>query len=337
MSYIAYFDLVGTKGFCESPEVYFEKMQHFKKAIEQISWLVREYGTVGVFSDCAYVESSDLKCILDFLVQLRDRLISKGLFFNAVVKSGSLDPQDLKAKGSQHLFGVAFNNSSIADLYIQQTKFKGLGILIDRSIQEEVKETAYTMTDCIFIERRVINNCIEYIPTSYKDISFGCSIKSKKSIEILLRMVLNVMFTSYIKSPKYGTYYVSILSNLVRSYTQGFEWDMKKQKFTSMPLGFQSVNKILSLYYDKMTDLSGLEYLAFVLLDVIYNSQDLNDEEKSSITNSFSNYECIKKYLHSLNSIPENIFTGNNRNLFIKYCQDDLSSDFVEKVLDNNQ
>ena len=341
MSYIAYFDLIGTKGFCESSDLYFKKINSFKDAIKQLSVLLKGEGKVGVFSDCSYVESKNLQCLLDFLVQLRDRLISKELFFNAVIKKGELKAETLNK--SDYLFGVAFNDSCIADLYIQQVNFKGIGILVDSSVQEDVQKTGYRMTDCIYIQKKTINNVINYYPVAYKDISFGQSVENKKTLEILLRVVLNVMFSSYMKSPKYGTYYVSVLSNLVRSYGDDFKWDMKTKKFITIPLTFQVVDRILCQYYDKMIEFQGLEYLAFILLDVIYNSESLNEEEKISITNQLSEYTCVKnKYLHSLDDIPNNLFSMNpklnvnNRELFIKYCQEDLSSSFVEKVLDSD-
>lgn len=340
MSYIAYFDLIGTKGFCESSEIYSKKIKTFKNSIKQISILLKECGRIGVFSDCAYVESTDLECLIDFLVQLRDRLISKEMFFNAVVKKGDLSVEPLNI--NNYLCGVAFNDSSIADLYISQTSFKGIGIMIDKSVQVDIAKTKYKMTDCIFIQKKTIGEHTEYYPVAYKDISFQNSINNKKSTEVLLRVVLNVMFSSYMKSPKYGVYYVSILSNLVRSYTNNFKWDMKDKKFLSTPLPFQVVDRILSQYYDKMVEFQGLEFLAFILLDVVYNSNELNDEEKIGITNKLAEYTCIKsKYLHSLDNIPNAVFSTNstlnvnNRELFIGYCQKELSNNFVEQVLDN--
>lgn len=49
---------------------------------------------------------------------------------------------------------------------------------------------------------------------------------------------------------------------------------------------------------------------------------------------------CEKRFIHNLNEVPKGIFSNNismkinNRELFIKYCQDDLSNDFVETLFE---
>ena len=90
MSYITYFDLLGTRGFCDDSEAYYNNLLRFNRAVCQTGAILLDYGQVGVFSDSAYAESSKLSVLLQFLTLLRNRLLADGLFFNAVVKRGSL-------------------------------------------------------------------------------------------------------------------------------------------------------------------------------------------------------------------------------------------------------
>ena len=339
-AYIAFLDLLGTKSSCKDSSIYFELISDFSKAVRETSWNLEAYGQVGIFSDSAYAESSDLEHLLDFLVQLRIRLIAKKVFFNAVVKKGELGSRDLK-EGS-HLFGVTFSGNDIAELYISQTAFKGIGIYIDKSVEDEVSSTKYVMNDCIFVgsdyDEQSKKN--KYYPVPYKDISFDKTIRYQTIKNLLLETVLGVMYSSYLESPKYGRYYISILSNLLRSDVDGIEWNKAQQKFIEMPTPFSAIYKMLVEHYSKLSDLPGIEYLAFILLDIVYNSNKLSIEDQISITKLFAEYECIKsKYIHSLNKIPDVLFTNkhgqasSNKELFVQYCKNDMSRDFVENIM----
>lgn len=77
------------------------------------------------------------------------------------------------------------------------------------------------------------------------------------------------------------------------------------------------------------------------MLDIVYNAETLNEEEVKDYTKRIVGIECVKKrFIHNLNEVPKGIFSNNismkinNRELFIKYCQDDLSNDFVETLFE---
>lgn len=340
-AYITYFDLLGTKGFCDSPNVYFTNICAFREAITDAAWILKDYGNVGVFSDSAYAESSDLEFLLQFLVQVRNRLISKNLFFNAVVKKGSLGVEPLDSSAGTVAFGVAFTKNDIADLYISQTNFKGIGILIDKSIYDEVINTSsFSVNNCIFVQRIQNNDSIKYQAVPYYDIAFKDEPSSKKHIERILKIVIRNMYSAYLKSPKFGLYYISLLSNLIRSYPQGFKWDITEHTFNTSPYIFAALHKMIRDYATDLSDLPCLEYLALIMLDVIYNTSDLTETQKNDITSVFIKYDCIRnKYIHALNDIPHSLFSYNNelccnnRDLFIKYCQEEMSNSFVNNIL----
>ena len=97
----------------------------------------------------------------------------------------------------------------------------------------------------------------------------------------------------------------------------------------------------------KSKDLSGfegIEYLALIMLDIVYNDKSLDEEAKKSYTKNIVEIDCVKnRFIHFLNEIPNGIFSYNpeenvnNRELFIRYCQDDLSDDFVDMLFLKNE
>lgn len=334
MGYISYFDLLGTRGFCEDPEIYYNNITIFYKSIQQLSHFLKNNGRVGVFSDCAYAESNDLEYLLDFLVELRDRLSAHGLFFNAIVKSGELGIENILSTNSPEIFGVVFKNSSIADLYISQVKFKGIGILLDNSIINDVKKTSYNIINSIYISKKFENETEKFIPIPYMDIAFSKPRYGAKSIINTLDIFYHTFYSAYAKSPRYASYYLSALVNLLRSYCEEFNWNMTSHEFSNVPIVFKTITNIFSQYYDDLSKIPGIEYLSLVMLDVIYNSNQLKEIEKKDITKKFVDMNCIKnKFIHALDEIPDGIFTNNNKNVFVKFCQQNLSINFVDGIL----
>ena len=90
MGYITFLDLLGTKDFCGTPEIYNTNISIFYKEVQTISYRLKGTGKIGIFSDCLYAESEDLKPILDFLISLRKRLCAQKLFFNAALTKGEI-------------------------------------------------------------------------------------------------------------------------------------------------------------------------------------------------------------------------------------------------------
>ena len=89
-----------------------------------------------------------------------------------------------------------------------------------------------------------------------------------------------------------------------------------------------------------LSDFNGREYLALVLLDVVYcRFEELQEEALKAYTKQIAGISGVKKkFLHSLTDIPKEVFSDNprlginNRELFIQYCQDDMSGEFVDAL-----
>lgn len=338
MAFIAFFDLLGTRGFCDNPDVYYNNILCFNKAVIQTSSLLIGYGKVGVFSDSAYAGSSSLEHMLKFLVSLRKRLMAEGLFFNAVLKRGELDFEAIKGS---NVFGVAFENSEIAGLYIAQTSFKGVGILIDDSItDDEIRKHGYEVNRCIYVERGRQGSSDEWFPVSYRDISLQESLPEERQQNTFLEIFLRVFYASYVKTPKYGAYYISLFSNFIRSFGINLKWDLAEERFDNPPLIFDVIYKMVTVEYEMLSSLPGIEYLVFTMLDMVYASPNLREDDKISITKKYSKIECInQKYVHNLSSVPRDIFNltqgKSHWARFIHYCQEDFANEFIESIVSN--
>lgn len=345
MSYITYFDLLGTRGFCDDSESYYNNLLRFNRAVCQTGSILLDYGQVGVFSDSAYAESSKLSKLLQFLALLRNRLLADGLFFNAVVKKGELGIQSVSER-AKNVFGVAFQNKEIAELYIAQTNFKGMGIFIDESItDEDLKNANCFVTNCIYMKKHLNGSHEEYVPVRYRDISLkaydSLANNHKEFWETILDVFLRKFYEAFVKNPKYGTYYISLFTNFIRSFGTDLTWDMKQKSFNNAPAIFSVLdNMIMSSYYDNLRNLPGLDCLVLIILDVVYGSDTLNEHDKDSITKKYSGLECIRnKYQHNLDSVPDGVFSTaqgiNYRDRFIRYCQKDSAVDFVNEIFPN--
>lgn len=339
MSYIAYFDLLGTRGFCKDPDIYFENICKFTDTITEMSHYLFRYGSVGIFSDSAYAASSDLKSLLTFLIETRDRLMSLSLYFNAVVKAGDLSIKDVE--GYKNVFGVSFRDSSIANLYILQTNFKGIGIFVDPTLKAEVEDAflskkEYTLNRCTYMMRESKDGKDRYFPIQYWDISLTHP-RYETFENDFLDNLLRDFYSSYVKSEKFGAYYISLFSNLLRSRLSGFKWNMAKENFDEIPMAFRAVWHMISL--EELKDMCGLDILAFVFLDEIFNSDVLTEDEKANITRKALSFPALKKYIHNLDAIPDKVMSENsltninNRDQFVRFCQEDLSEQFAKKIL----
>ena len=345
MPYISYFDLLGTKGFCEDKDIYFENITLFYKSIKSLSRLFDGQGRVGVFSDCAYAESNDLEYLLVFLVELRDRLNAQGLFFNAYVKRGQLGVENVAPSRQEELFGVVFTKPSIADLYISQMNFKGVGICIDNDLKllGEIQQIEkFTLIDSIYISRKKFEDgSIKTIPVKYYDIAYRKPMYGIKDIKDSLHIFFQTFYSAYINSPKHGSYYFSAIVNYLRSFDSGFSWDLSKSRFEKVPVPFEAVCKMInSSQYEQIKNLPGIDYLIFILLDIVYNTDDLDDEEKKSITLYFTEFPSMKdKYINSLEDIPKVLFTEDqnrhrsNRELLISICRNDFSKKYANSLI----
>lgn len=75
-------------------------------------------------------------------------------------------------------------------------------------------------------------------PVSYYDIGFTFN-GYQKEVEHTLDIFYHAFYSAYIKAPKFGMYYISALSNFLRSCDRNFEWDFEKNNLLNTPLNLE--------------------------------------------------------------------------------------------------
>lgn len=351
--YIAYLDLLGTRGFCEEEETYYRNINNFSHSIETLAPILGTAGRIGIFSDCVYIECSKLDKILLFLIHLRFMLIGDELFFNAALSKGRLGVESIgysseeKTKTKKdNLFGVRFTNKEIASIYCKQTNFRGVGIWIDPSVISEIeKRDEFRIVKSLFYSKEIKNNSVFYSPKCYNDIAFFPTNNNaderyrENEIKDVMSIIFRTIYTSHCKSAQYSAYYVSLLINIIRCCNvENLAWNKMNKSFENMTKEFEIMYKFLIECDKSLSNLIGFDSICLAFLDTIYTSPTLTCYDKAAITEMFiKEFSCLnEKYKYSLDSVPKEPFTRENRKSFINYCNTDMARQFVDNILNGN-
>lgn len=249
-------------------------------------------------------------------------------------------PKNNKKKNS-NIFGVKFTNKEIASIYCKQTNFRGVGIWIEQNLVKEIQEkTEYKIVTSFFYKKEDKNSKTIYSPKCYFDIPLfemadtndPYGEKRKKNI---LSIILQVLYTSHCKSIKYSAYYISLIVNIIRCCdTRNIKWNKSQNVFENMSTEFQIVYNFLLEGNLKLNELIGLDCVCLAFLNELYNSENLTNYDKAEITEYFMNiFPCLSKYKHSLDTVPNEPFTQDNRKKFINYCNTDMARQFVDNII----
>ena len=337
---MAYFDLLGTKSFSSDENNYFESINIFRsRIIDNVPYLQDNNNlyNISFFSDCCYVESQSLPCILSYLENLRDDLISKHLFFNAAVIKvdyiGDFSSFETTEKGGndKKVVGTLFKSNIISEVYNAQNSFKGIGIWIDPRIltSDSIKEKSLK-------EKTVTSFFVDSIENTMH-ISKYTDIKLVLSGLHLEKGCLNSIIKSYFfaccETPRVGRYYSSLLINIINSDSSDIHWNIKNERF-------ENTSYIYELIFDMIRDeeqfsiLTGFEYVAFAFINRIYNSS-LDKVSKFNITRLFLKEGSIgNKYITDLDHIPVDLLRSNNKDnvdIFKNYCRQFILTNKVSK------
>lgn len=332
MGYITYFDLLGTKGFRDGEYEYEDNIKTFYSEIRKGAMFLRGIGEIGLFSDSVYVFSRDLEHLLNFLIYLRGSLCAKGLFFNAVVSTGDLcaiNPEEVDI--GVPLYGVGFMDKSIIDLYLEQTKFKGIGIKINESLLkkiDEIEDINYTNSFYYSASQELVQ---------YYDIAYnvGKTLYENEMKDILMSVIKSAL-KAYSTSVNHGKYYTSLFSTLLDSYDSSlldWTWNSDEKTFTKLPEVFNIIINIAAEDYDECKNWIGVDTLCLKIIDMAIDSNKISSVSLRDAISVFINYPCLRHYINSLDNIP-NVFSNlKNKKRFIDFVQDYFAYDFVQKLI----
>ena len=336
MGYITFLDLLGTKDFCSSREIYNRNISVFYKEAQTHSRYLKEAGKVGIFSDCLYAESKDLKQMLDFLVALRKRLCARRLFFNEALTKGEIDIVNPASSKYENFFGVAFEKSDIADVYMKQNRFKGIGIWVDESLHDEIRKiSGYRLIRSVYL-KEVDTSTFE----PYYDIAFKFENKVFDHYEdAVVKTVFSECLLAYTKSKRYGRYYLSIIATLINSYhNYNLSWNLAKCNFEQCPMIYYIIMKLAEDNGKSYPFIQGLEMLCLLIVDNAFEHEEVTEIDHSLIIEKFMSYECLKKpYSYSINSLPDVFSSKENRDKFIRIYQENIVNAQVNDLFKNSK
>ena len=332
MGYITFLDLLGTKDFCGAPEIYNTNISIFYKEAQANSYRLKGVGKIGTFSHCLYAESKELRPMLDFLVSLRKSLCAQKLFFNAALTKGEIGIVNPTCSRDENFFGVAFERSDIASLYMKQNQFKGIGIWVDKELYSEINAIkSYRLVRSVFLPD--VNAKRFQV---YYDIAFELKNKVYDKYEVaVVKRVFNECLLAYTKSRRYGRYYLSIIATLINSYKDNkLSWNLLKSEFDQCPLIYSIVMRLAEDNGKIYPIIQGLDMLCLLIVDNVFKHKEITEIDRSRIVKKFMSFECLKKpYAYSINDLPEDVFSEDiNRKRFIQIYQENIVNAQVDDL-----
>ena len=349
MSYIAYFDFLGTRDLIQNdPSQYLKNMHLIEGTIKnyfKTTFLKIQNTCMYYFSDCAYVQCDCLPSLVSFLVFLRDHLLSFGYYFKASLSSGLLGQSIFKEgedknndEPQAYMFGVSFTSKHIADLNILQEQFKGIGIFLSDDVYHKLraelsssrKAKKFGLNEIEIIESffSVDLNCKNI--KKYNDLSYSFASKTRRGATNIFTSLCQDYFKAIKKSQSAGRYYLSVFITILRSCNvDKIECDIQSMEISNEPYIFTELLGLKEEKPELYREAKGLGILYFVLLDKIIEHH--YDRESSNVITYYLKKvialkEVMDYYFLDFDSIPD-VFSSKN-----KYI---LQKEYSEYVVEN--
>jgi len=349
MSYIAYFDFLGTKDLIQNdPARYSDTVREIEttlKSFFKATFSKAQNTHMYYFSDCAYIQCDCLPSLVRFLVSLREHLLSFGHYFKASLSSGILG-QNIFKEGEEkksiepqsYMIGVSFTSKDIVNAYILQNQFKGIGIYLSNDVYQKLKKELLTSqkakklglygVEIIESFFSIDLNCKNI--EKYNDLSYSFASKTQKGAINIFSSLCKDYFKAIKKSPSAGRYYLSVFITILRSCNvDNIECDIQSMEISNEPYIF---TELLSLREEKpelYNEAKGLGILYFVILDKIIEYH--YEKESSNVITYYLKKiialnEVMDYYFLDFDNIP-NVISSKN-----KYI---LEKEYSENVIEN--
>lgn len=219
-NYIGFFDMLGLQSIAAYDiEKYKQSLDNFHiysiGAIEKTQTKFADCKIkIYLFSDCAYVESFGLEPLIYFFRILRLSLFTKHIYFQAAITKGKLscESQDI----NDDIRTTAFKGIDTVKVYQLQNDFKGIGILVDKSLISSLElNLKQIITTSVF---KADENKDEYTP--YYDISF-----EHPSQELGMFSIIRPLVQTYqrmqILNARASRYYISAICSIISNLEAG--------------------------------------------------------------------------------------------------------------------
>ena len=216
---IGFFDLLGVRFLAMHDSVEYRKViksfcEVTKKAF--FSYANPEVDRLFAYSDNAYVQMESVDSMCLFFQLLREDLLYKHIYFSAAVGSGTLEAKSEKKTNKKRTNGkeideefihMQFLSNSATEIYAQQSRLKGIGIVVDPSIIQSNERPRSVR----FCSSYYCPSLESYQLVPYTDIAFSSTTPE------LVELAISEMIRMRILNKKASRYYISLVITMINS------------------------------------------------------------------------------------------------------------------------
>lgn len=219
--FIAYFDLLevtsASKG--SSRNTYVRVLEKFRTAITEIALEALKPGDLlHAFSDCAFVESSDLDRLCTFISDVRNMLMNDHIFFRGAIAVGKLDPKPYFSPGGKGMkskellrdviHGHWFSNDCVR-LAEAEKNLKGIGVemLLTDAPLAIVKKASQWLRYTCYVDPEP-----KKPPKVFADL-----VLPKEDLAATNSLLETFLIKSH-SSRRIGRYYIPLILNWIQAY-----------------------------------------------------------------------------------------------------------------------
>jgi hypothetical protein len=343
--FICFIDLLGTKEYAEeNSEFYVEALSTFQTSlIEKSSLFEKDEAEIYFFSDCAYIQASDVQKLIKFLQAVRSNLSPLQYYFKGSITQGVLSPitgfekndaiapnlrpsltslQQSYKKTKIKIHGTIFFGLKIGKAYLLQEKLKGIGIYIDKDIINN--ESLFNdIKDLIVKSIHLPNSSSTKDIESFYDIKYNEAELDDNNLELIFKNYGRTNRRYKSVSRYYITPLISCINSLNLSDNK-IVVNKENNEFIESPFLVNKIRNFNRYYNDIYRTSSGFEYLFLILLNKIYLEKDNNllgdnnDIIAQSFLESILKLSKVSKYIISnFDHLSTDIIAKNNKKLIL--------------------
>jgi hypothetical protein len=329
MKRCGYIDILGSRAAAErDPLELQENMSEFQSCLSD-NFSHFDTGKIFSFGDGAFFVFSQTSGFIDFYRLVRNRLLSRNLYFKCSVVDGEIEfSMDMFSppnySGPKENFLCVHFMGNAANAYQQETLLKGIGCNIKCTIDSEEQDNF--IPNSFFIRR---DGRGKITPIPYRDVSFQqveISNPRDENYPNLKDSSYDGRLQSILDDSLYGCHdaiiqndydsekYTSLFATMIRS-SDFSTLKIEKGKWIDYPYIFQKL-VLTSGNSQSISRLPGLKFLMLSIFDEYFTSVngDVDTETVRFLSRKISEK---KEFIRNLSSVPEFIISSNAKRALV--------------------
>ena len=309
MSYIAFFDMLGTRSAAMiGNNEYTSAIEDFNNALKQVSALYP--CKVFAYSDNAYVEIDKLEDLIVFFRLLRGLLMDNHRFFTAVVERGSLDCKKISFNQNRG-FSMKFTAPATIDIYLKQCDFTGIGISLSQKVIDDIKDKNIRGAVCQSVYQARPKTNIESHPIimpiydiSYENVSYE-----------QIKYIISDYLLASATSGRAGRYYITPIISMIKSLNKDLILNDLKQLVFLI-----SLHEVPNIFKELPNQNIHSLYFILALIDCVFNMHEITDKlDPLKICQDIITYynKVTPQTIEIIPSVSPAIISNNSKKMFL--------------------